>query len=137
MGADKLPGRECDRSADHRISGEPVRPKAILPDMHPLFYDQLVFVRHGADARVPAPVSYRPRRIWRRLAAHGAGHSGRHVSTASTRPCVRAVWRDCSVRPRTWANAWRLDYGQLFMALDFLHQRPRGTVLLATGPLAS
>ena len=78
---------------------------------------------HGDE---PGAIDFLPRAAGnrgRRLAAIGAGDSGRHISAAEARHGDGRLWDGDPRGPGARADARRLDHRQLFLALDFLHQR--------------
>ena len=95
------------------------------------FYMLCVATVHGELAAVRARAEpqradrlSRPARAWRRRHAdQRASHPGRHVSAAKARPGVRALRHRRHRRADGRADARRLDHRQLFLALDFFHQR--------------
>ena len=71
------------------------------------------------------------RRRW--AAADGAGHPCRYLPAAPARAGVCALRNYGGDRADDRADAGRLDHFQLFLALDFFHQSPRGHPYLVSG----
>ena len=97
-------------------------PQAIFHAVHHYFYVEFPALRRGVEPGILACRTHRAGRGRRRVAADGASHPGRHVSAGKTRAGFFAVWRDGHSGTQHRADARRMDYRQLFVALDFLHQ---------------
>ena len=123
LGADELSGGQRDRAAAFRLAVVDPRPQAVLHDVRVDVHDQLDAVRPGDEL---GPIDFLPRAARdrrRRIAAVGTGDPGRHVSAAEARDGDGRVWHGDPCRADSRPDARRLDHRQLFLALDFLHQR--------------
>ena len=100
--------------------------QAILHDVPRDLHGEFPALRDCAQPRSDDSVSRDSRRGRRRLATHGAGHSGGHFSAATARRGFRALWHHHHRRSNGRADIGRLDYRQLFLAMDFLHQPAGG-----------
>ena len=76
-----------------------------------VFTAEFAAVRDRAEPAAADSVSRDPGRRRRRLAAHGASHSGGHVSAAETRLGVRALRDHCRHGAHHRPHARRLAYG--------------------------
>jgi MFS family permease len=85
-------------------------------------HHSIFFLRTGAVAAVSDFVPDHSRRMWRRLAASVAGYFVGIVSCRKTRPGHGVLGSRHRGRSHAWAGGWRLAYGQLQLALGFLHQ---------------
>ena len=122
LGADFLPGFQCDRPSHQRLARRRDWTEALLHGVSGRLYCEFFAVRGGAESRASAFLSSAARRGRRRIAADGASHSGRHFSTATTRLGVCAVWHYGHHGAHDRTNSGRMDHLQLFLAMDFFHQ---------------
>jgi hypothetical protein len=60
-----------------------------------------------------------------RTATRDASNSRGYLPARETWLGVRSIWRDGHLRPCNRSDVRRMAHGQLFLALDFLHQRTR------------
>ena len=126
LGADQLPGVECDYSAGVGVPDDVYRAQEVLHDLRGAVRDQLHAVRAGAvagDADVLPRAAGRGRR---RAGAVGAGDPGGYFFAEAAGAGVCDVWAGGGVRAGDRADAGRVDHGQLQLALDLLHQRAGG-----------
>ena len=121
-----LPGFECHRAAHQRMVRRRARPQAILHDVSRDLHGEFPAVRDCAQPRGDYPVSRAAGRGRGRTATHGPGHPGRHFSTSTARRGLRALWHHHHRRAYDRTDLGRLDYRQLYLALDFLHQPAGG-----------
>ena len=75
-------------------------------------------------------VSRHPGRGRGRTATHGPGDPRRHFSASTARRGLRALWHHRHRRAYDRTDLGRLDYRQLYLALDFLHQPAGGHLRL-------
>src|SRR5260370_22719601 len=99
------------------------RAEALLYGVRGYFYGEFVFVRAGAEPRRAGDFPDLARRGRRWVAAERAGDFERHVSAGEARHGVRRVRARRRCGANDWAVARRLDHGQFFVEMDFLHQR--------------
>ena len=126
MGADVVFGFECDCAAAFGMAFGSAGAQTVLHDVRGGVHGEFVFVRAGAEPGSAGALPDFAGRGRRRIAAERAGDSERHVF-------AREAWHGvCSVRTcggccaNDRAVAGRMDYGQFFMEMDFLHQRAGG-----------
>src|SRR5882672_2789079 len=126
MGAYVVPGFQRDCAAAFRMVLFLGWAQAVLHVLRRAVHGQLVSVRPGAEPGRARDFSYftRYRRWW--FAAQRAGHLERHVFGRKARHGLRSVRNRGGRRADDRPLARRLDYGQFFVALDFLYQRAGG-----------
>src|SRR6202041_3163591 len=96
--------------------------QAVLHVLPGHFYREFFIVRVCAEPGISSSLPGVARSGRRRVAADGSGHSRRHISAATARFGVCAVWDHSDHGAHDWANPRALDYLQLFMAVDFFYQ---------------
>src|SRR5882762_8750268 len=126
LGADVVPGFQRDCAAAFRMVLLLDWAQTVLYVVRRAVHGQLISVRFGAEpGRARAfPYFARYRRRW--FAAQRAGHLERHVFGRKARHGLRSVRNRGGRRADHRSLARRLDHGQFFVALDFLHQRSGG-----------
>src|SRR5271170_2576669 len=97
------------------------RPQTVFHDIAYDFYGEFVALRPGAQSAAIAAVSSRAGHRWRWTSTDGTSDSQRYVSSRAARAGVCCLWRYCRSRTYGRADAGRLDYGQLLLALDIFH----------------
>ncbi len=122
LGADFLSGFECHHPADQRLARRRLGTEALFHVLFGRLYGEFFALRYCAESRVSSFVSSAARRGRRRVAADGAGHSGRHFSAATARLGVCALWHHGDHGADHRSDPGRVDHLQLFLAVDFLHQ---------------
>src|ERR1700676_4048051 len=131
LGADLLSGFERDCAAAVRLVLFVDRTEAVLHVVRGAVYGEFVLVRAGAKPRRTRAVSHLARRGGGRFAPQRAGHFERYVFTGEARHGFRGLRNRRGGGSHHRSLAWRLDYRQFFMALDFLHQRAGGNYFAA------
>ena len=126
LGADQLPGLECDRAAHRRVGLERDGPAQFLRPVHCDLHRLQLSLRRGALADPAAALSRFAGRRRRRNAAHGPGHHGRQLRAAEARPGLCSLRTGRRARAFHRPHAGRLDHRQLHLALDLLHQHSGG-----------
>src|SRR5258708_39120874 len=122
MGADVVPGFERDRAHALGMVFRADWAEEVLHDVRGDLHGEFVFVRAGAEPGRTGDFPDFAGRWWRRVAAKRAGHSERYISAGETR---HGICRVCTRGGRgadDWTVAGRLDHGQFFVEMDFLHQ---------------
>src|SRR5215469_12056105 len=113
---------ERHRIADQRLTRGNARAQAVLHGMSVYFHRKFVSVWHHAETRGADTISgVAGHRRWR-CSTHGTGDSSRYIPAPKTRLGLCPVRNHCSGRANDRPDARRMDYVQLFVALDFLHQ---------------
>ncbi len=130
LGPHQLSGLGRHRASRLRLALHRLRTQTLLHDLRGALHRVVVPVRHRAQSAVPHHRAHLARRGRRRTAAFRTSHPGRHVSHRKARPGVRGLWHGRGGRARHRSHARRLDYRQLQLALDLLHQ-PAGRPALA------
>src|SRR5712671_3242351 len=126
LGADVLPGLQRDCAAALWMVLLLDWAQAVLYVVRGAVHGQFVSLRPGAElGRARAFPYFAGYRRWR-FAAQRAGHFERHVFGRKARHGFRRVRNRGGRRADHRSLARRLDHGQLFLALDFLHQRAGG-----------
>ena len=110
-----------------------VRPQEIFHDLPGDLHREFPAVRDCPQPRGDYLVSRHPGRGRRRTATHGPGHPRRHFSASAARRGLRALWHHRHRRAYDRTDLGRLDYRQLYLALDFLHQPAGGHHGLVSG----
>ena len=123
LGADVVSRFERDRAAAFGMVFRIDRAEAVLHGLRRALHGEFVFVRARAEPRRARAFPDFARSGRRRIAAERAGHLERHVSAGETRHGVRRLRNRRRGGADDWAMAGRLDYGQFFVEMDFLHQR--------------
>ena len=126
LGTYLVPRRERYRLTHQRMARGVDWPQAVLHDVACYFYGEFTALRVSAESAAIAIVSSSARHRWRRTATDGASHSQRYVSSGAARLGVCCLRHYRSSRPDSRADAGRVDYRQLFMALDIFHHAARG-----------
>src|SRR5258707_15287645 len=126
MGTDVVSRVKRHRAAAFGLVLRDDRAKALLHVVRSVVYGQLVPMWPGAEPWRAGALPHSARRRRRRIATKRAGHPERYLFT-------REAWHGvCSVRnsgrrsSHHWPLAGRLDHGQFFLEMDFLHQRASG-----------
>ncbi len=99
--------------------------KTLLSPVHSALHAQFVVLRRRSDSGGPDRVPGDPGSRRGRTPADGPVHSGRYRSASAAWHGLRAVRNHRHPGAHHRPDAWRLDYGQLFLALDFLYQSSR------------
>ena len=91
------------------------------------FHGEFTALRPRAESAGIAVLSSSARHRWRWIATDGTSDSQRYVSSRAARPAFAVYGVYCGSRPYSRADAGRLDYGQLFLALDIFHYAACGS----------
>src|ERR1039458_1741605 len=120
-----LSGFQRHRAPHQRVDCCPAGPQEILHDLSGDFHGKLPALWNCAQPGDDYSLSRSARRGRWWPAADGPGDSGRFLSASTAR------LRLCPLRhydhrgAHDWPDAWRLDYRQYLLAVDFLYQPAR------------
>src|SRR5215468_8310014 len=94
--------------------------QALFHAVHPDFYVEFPAMRSCLEPGLATVCANLTGRGRRRTATAGAGDPCRYVSSRETRVGIFTLWGDRYCRAFHRPHARRMDYRQLFVALDFL-----------------
>src|SRR6266404_131713 len=126
LGAHVVFGLQRDCAAAFWMFLLPDWAQAVFYVVRRAVHGQLVSLRPGTELRRARAFPYFARYRWWRFAAQRAGHFERYVCGRKAGHGFRGVRNRGGRRADDRSLARRLDHGQFFLALDFLHQRAGG-----------
>ena len=124
LGAHLLSGFERHCASHQRLACGHLWAQAVFHGVSRDLHRKLDFMRADTELRPSAHVPRAARCRRRRSSTDGTSHHGRHFPSRKARACICPVWNNRRGGADDWTDPGRVDYVQLFLALDFSHQFP-------------